>query len=270
MEVYIDDMLVKSKERPDHKKHLQETFELLQRYDMKLNPLKCAFRVSSGKFLGFMVTQRGIKANTIHLKAIMDSQALTTRKGVQQLTGRLVALERFISHFIDRLRPFFTTLKGAKQIGWNEECEQAFIAIKQYLTEPPILVSLNASDTLYLYLAVLEVLASAALFKEDGNQKQRLIFFVSKSLSEVETRYTRLEQAALAFRVAAKNHCPYFQAHPIVVLTNLPLRSTIHKLNLSGRMAWWAIELSEFGIQYKPRLALKGHILIDFLSEIPQ
>ena len=68
---------------------------------MKLNPLKCAFEVSSGMFLGFMVTQRGIEANSIQLKAIMDSQAPTFRKGVQQLTGRLAALGRFISYFID-------------------------------------------------------------------------------------------------------------------------------------------------------------------------
>ena len=56
IKVYIDDMLIKSKERPDHTMHLQETFKLLRRHDMKLNPLKCAFRFSSGKFLGFMVT----------------------------------------------------------------------------------------------------------------------------------------------------------------------------------------------------------------------
>ena len=75
MEAYIDDMLVKSKERFDHTKYLQEAFKLLRRYDMKLNPLKCAFEVSLSKFLGFMVTQRGIEANPIQLKAIMDSQA---------------------------------------------------------------------------------------------------------------------------------------------------------------------------------------------------
>ena len=82
MEVYIDDMLVKTKERLDHMKHLQETFELLRRNGMKLNPLKYAFRVSSGKFLGFMVTQKGIEANPIQLKAIMESHTPTTRKGV--------------------------------------------------------------------------------------------------------------------------------------------------------------------------------------------
>ena len=120
--------------------------------------------------------------------------------------------------------------------------------IKQYLTEPPILSNPKAGDTLYLYLVVLEASISATLFKEDENIKQRLIFFMSESLSEAETRYTRLEQATLALRVKVKKLHLYFQAHPIVVQTNLPLQSTIHKLDLSGRMAWWAIELSEFGI----------------------
>ena len=82
MEVYIDDMLVKSKERPDHATHLQEAFELLKAYGMKLNPSKCAFGVSAGRFLGFMVTQRGIEANRAQLKAILESPAPNSRKGV--------------------------------------------------------------------------------------------------------------------------------------------------------------------------------------------
>ena len=82
MEVYIDNMLSKSKERLDHTKHLQEAFDLLRTYDMKLNPLKCVFGVSSGKFLGFMLTQRGIEANPIQLRAIMESHTPISRKGV--------------------------------------------------------------------------------------------------------------------------------------------------------------------------------------------
>ena len=134
MEVYIDDMLVKSKERSDHAKHLQETFELLRAYRMKLNPSKCTFGVSASQFLGVMVTQRGIEANPAQLKAILESMAPSSRKEVQQLTGRLAALGRFISRFIDRLKPFFATLKGANWVGWNEECDEALNAIKQYLT----------------------------------------------------------------------------------------------------------------------------------------
>ena len=121
-----------------------------------------------------------------------------------------------------------------------------------------------------LFTFLSNVSISATLFKEDEHKKQRPIFFISKSLSEAKTRYTRLEQAALALRVAAKKLRPYFQAHSITILTNLPLRSTIHKPNLSRRMARWAIEPSEFGIQYKPRLAFKGQVLAEFLAEIPQ
>ena len=123
MEVYIDDMLVKSKQRPDHAAHLQQTFNLLKEYGMKLNPLKCAFRVSAGRFLGFMVTQRGIEANLVQIKAILQSPAPSSKKRIQQLTGRLTALGRFISRFTDRLKPFFATLRGANRGEWNEECD---------------------------------------------------------------------------------------------------------------------------------------------------
>ena len=121
-----------------------------------------------------------------------------------------------------------------------------------------------------MYLAVSDVSVSAALFKEDGNKKHRPLFFVSKSFVDADTRYNHLEQATLALRVATKKLRPYFQAHPIVVLTDFPLRSTIHKPDLSRRMAWWVIKLSEFGIQYKPRLAKKRHVQADFLVAIPQ
>ena len=114
MEIYIDDMLVKSKESPDHTKHLEETCKLMRMYGMKLNPLKYAFGVSLGKFLGFMVTQRGIEANPIQLRAIMESQTPIFINVVQQLAGWLAALGQFISCFTNRLKQFFTTLKGAK------------------------------------------------------------------------------------------------------------------------------------------------------------
>ena len=137
MEVYIDDMLIKSKERPDYAAHLQQVFDLLRTYGMKLNPVKCAFEVSAGRFLGFMMTQRGIEANPSWLKAILESLAPSSRKEVQRMTGRLAALGRFISRFTDCLKPFFAALRGANWAAWNEECDRAFIHIKQYLAEPP-------------------------------------------------------------------------------------------------------------------------------------
>ena len=144
------------------------------------------------------------------------------------------------------------------------------MAIKQYLTEPPILVSPETGDTLYLYLAASNIAVSVALFKECGDAKLKPVFFVSNAITDANTRYSYLEQAALALRTAAQKLRPYFQAHPVVVLTDLPLRGIIHKPDMSGRMARWAMELSEYGIQYKPRLSKKGQVLADFIAEIPQ
>ena len=180
MEVYIDDMLVKSKQRPDHVAHLQQTFDLLREYDMKLNPLKCAFGVSADRFLGFMVTQRGIEANLAQLNAILQSPTPISKKGIQKLTGHLATLGHFISWFTDHLKPFFATLRGANQAEWNEECDQAFMAIKQYLTEPPIIMSPEAGDTLYLYLATSDIAVSATLFKECGDAKLRPVFLPTR------------------------------------------------------------------------------------------
>ena len=232
----MDDMLVKSKRRQDHVTHLQEAFNLLRAYDMKLNPLKCAFGVSASRFLGFLVTQRGIEENPAQLKAILDSPAPSSRKGVQRLTDWLAALGQFISQFTDCLKPFFATLRGVNWTGWNEECDQALVSIKCYLAEPPTLASPEAGETVSMYLAVSDVVVSVALFKDCEDRSQRTVFFVSKSLTDAKTRYTHLKQAALALRMAAKKLRSYFQAHPIVVLTNLPIQSTIHKPDLSGRM----------------------------------
>ena len=175
----------------------------------------------------------------------------------------MAALGPFISRFTGLLKAAFHHPKRGQGAGWDTKYHCAVTTIKQYLTEPPILASPDTCETLYLYIAVSDVSVSAALFKEDEHRQQKPIFFISKSLSEAETR-------ALALKVAAKKLRLYFQAHPIAVLTNLPLRSTIHKPDLLGRRARWAIEPSEFGIQFKPRLVLKGYVLADFLAEIPQ
>ena len=110
MEVYVDDMLVKSIEAEEHIKDLQEAFATPRKHRMKLNPTKCTFGVASGKFLGFMVTQRGIEANPKKIKAILDMKHPSNKKEVQQLKGRFAALSRFISKSAERCLPFFKML----------------------------------------------------------------------------------------------------------------------------------------------------------------
>ncbi|KAM1166549.1 hypothetical protein ACFX2G_026265 [Malus domestica] len=115
MEVYVDDMLVKSKHADQHITNLSETFTILNRYRIRLNPNKCAFGVGSGKFLGFMISQRAIKANPEKIKAILDMKEPVTSKDIKSLTGKVAALTRFISKATDRYAHFFKALKGSKK-----------------------------------------------------------------------------------------------------------------------------------------------------------
>uniref|UniRef100_A0A2N9HJR6 Uncharacterized protein n=1 Tax=Fagus sylvatica TaxID=28930 RepID=A0A2N9HJR6_FAGSY len=264
MEVYVDDMLVKTKDDIKHLEDLKETFETLRRYRMKLNPSKCVFGVSSGKFLGFMVSQRGIEANPDKIKAVLEMTPPRSTKEVQSLTGRVAALNRFVSRATDKCLPFFKTLR--KAFVWTDECQKSFEELKRYLTSPPLLSPSQQGETLSLYLAVSPTAVSSALIREDGGT-QLPVYYTSRAFQGAEERYPAMEKLALALVIAARKLRPYFQSHKIIVLTNHPLRKAMNKPDAAGRLIQWAVELSEFDIEYHPRQAIKAQALADFIAE---
>ncbi|CAL9017764.1 unnamed protein product [Prunus brigantina] len=268
MEVYVDDMLVKSRTAGEHLENLALMFGILKSYQMRLNPTKCAFGVSSGKFLGFMISQRGIEANPEKIKAIIDMETPKTQKDIQSLTGRVVALTRFISKATDKCVSFFKALKGGKHhVAWTTECDEAFQNLKNYMSKAPLLSKPLPGEVLLLYLSVSVTAVSSVLIRKP--EKAELpIFYVSKALQSAELRYPPLEQLALALVTSARRLRPYFQAHQITVLTNQPLRQVLQKPETSGRLVKWAIELGEFDIQFNPRPAEKGQAVADFISEL--
>ena len=255
MEVYIDDMLVKSTTAGLHISHLSEAFQILRNYNMNLNPAKCAFDVLVGKFLGFIVNHRGIEANPDKIKAVLD---------MPSPSGRIAALSRFVSRASDKCQPFFQVLKKAFQ--WDTECEEAFSALKTYLSSPPILVSPAEGELLTLYLAVLDFSTSAVLIR-DKERVQHPVYYCSRALRGAEERYPRMENLILALVTTARKLRPYFQAHTIEVPTEYPMKQVLHKPETFGRLMKWAIELREFDIRYRPKTAIKGQVLADFVME---
>ena len=154
LEVYINDMVVKSKVASEHVEDLTNIFEILRKHRLRLNASKCSFGVSSGKFLGCMVTYRGIEVNPDQIRAIKGLQAPRNPKEVQRLTGMTVALNRFISKSAERCRPFFILLHKWKRFEWTEECDVAFQQLKRYLSRPSIMFSPEVDEVLFAYLAV--------------------------------------------------------------------------------------------------------------------
>ncbi|XP_013699893.1 uncharacterized protein LOC106403624 [Brassica napus] len=192
MEVYIDDMLVKSLEAEDHISHLQQAFSTLRKYNMRLTLVKCSFGVSSGKFLGYIVTHRGIEANPEQIRGI---HSIPSPRNVK-------------------------------------ECESALQELKSYLTTPPLLSKPLLGEVLLLYLAVSEHAVSAVLVREEGNKQ-----------------------------------LPIYYAHPIVVVTSFPVKVVLHKLEVFGRLAKWALELGEYDVIFRPTTAIKSQVLADIVAE---
>ncbi|CAL8136891.1 unnamed protein product [Prunus armeniaca] len=270
MEVYVDDMLVKSRTADQHIPNLSATFTILKQYRMRLNPTKCAFGVASGKFLGFMISQRGIEANPEKIQAILDMTIPKTVKDIQSLTGRVAALTRFISKATDRCAPFFKVLKGSKRnITWTAECDQAFGELKAYMSRAPLLSTSESGDVLTIYLSVSATAVSSVLIRPHEGAEHS-VHYVSKGLQDAEIRYPDIEKLAFALVVSARCLRPYFQAHTIHVLTNQPLRQVLQKPETSGRLVKWVIELGEFDIHYKPRQAAKGQAVADFIFEFTE
>ncbi|XP_022156792.1 uncharacterized protein LOC111023626 [Momordica charantia] len=178
---------------------------------MKLNPSKCAFGVSSGKFLMFMVHERGIEANPDKIKAVLEMEARRNIKQLQRLNGQLAALNRFVSRSTDKCHPFFQTLRKKDRFEWTDDCEVAVRQLKQYLSSAPLFSKPLPGDVLYLYLAVSENAVSSVLIRE-AKGRQSPVYYTSKSLTEAEARYPCVEKLALALITSARRLRPYFQA----------------------------------------------------------
>jgi hypothetical protein len=166
---YVDDIIVKSTKQKNHIADLQETFANFRKAGLKLNPEKCVFGVKKGKFLGCLVSTKGIEANPNKIEAILQMEPPRTRKGPHR-TRRLAFLNRFISRSAERNLLFFEVLKSAKVIQWRPIQQKAFEELKQYLIELTTLTPPSAGAPFLLYIAASYAAVSAALVqeKQDG------------------------------------------------------------------------------------------------------
>ena len=143
-------------------------FKVLPQHKLRLNTDKYAFGVRTGKFLGYLVTNHGIEVNLDQIEAVKCLKPPCIPKEVQVLTRMLAALNRFISRFADRCRPFYQLLRKWKGFQWNEECEKAFQDLKEYLMQAPMLTAPEPEEDLFMHLSVSNHAVSAVLLKYQG------------------------------------------------------------------------------------------------------
>nr|XP_018624431.1 uncharacterized mitochondrial protein AtMg00860-like [Nicotiana tomentosiformis] len=164
--------LNKSKKQSDHVGDLRKFFQRLHRYNLKLNPAKCAFGVPSGKLLGLIVSQRGIELDPSNIKAIQELTPPKNKTEVMSLLGRLNYISRFIAQLTTTCEPIFKLLKKNVAVKWTDECQEAFDKIKSYLSNTHVLVPPEPGRPLILYLMVLDNSFGCVLGQHDITGKK--------------------------------------------------------------------------------------------------
>jgi hypothetical protein len=189
IQVYIDDVVITTREEKSLISDLAETFDNLSRYKLKLNPTKCFFGVSAGQLLGFLVLAQGIEENPEKIQAILTMGKPTKLPDIQKLVGRIAALSRFGAQLGEKALPFYALLKKSDDnFEWTEEADTAFAQLKKVLSTPPVLVAPKEKEPLLLYIATTHQVVSTVLvveISEEGKAHgiQRPVYFISEVLS---------------------------------------------------------------------------------------
>ena len=149
---------------------LRETFDNLDRYNIKLNPKKCAFGVPAGQLLGYLISARGIEVNPEKIQAILTMKQPKNLHGVQQLAGRVAALSRFIARLGEKALPFYQLMKKSDTFEWTAEAQVAFENLKHTLSTPPVLTTPHEGEPMLLYIAATNQVVSTALVVERAEE----------------------------------------------------------------------------------------------------
>ncbi|PIN24824.1 DNA-directed DNA polymerase [Handroanthus impetiginosus] len=229
-----------------------KVFKRLRRYQLKMNPLKCAFGVTSRKFLGFIIRHREIKIEQAKIDAILkmpESQNIHELKSLQE---KLVYIQRFISNLARRCQPFSHLTKKSVPFEWDKVCSNAFNSIKVYLMKPPALAMLVPGCSLVLHIAAQEHSIGALLAQENDNGKENTLYYLSRMMTPNELKYSPIEKICLALIFANQKLKHNFQAHTVRIVSKAnPLEYVMTRLALFDR------------------LVVRGQVIVDFLANHP-
>ncbi|KAK1631607.1 hypothetical protein QYE76_005922 [Lolium multiflorum] len=269
-EVYVDDIVVKTKIKDTLIDDIRQTFDNLRRFWMKLNPAKCTFGVPAGKLLGFLVSSRGIEVNPVKIRAIERMTIPQDLKDVQKFTGSLASLSRFISRLGEKALPLYALMKKFDKFVWTPQADATFKELKTMLATAPILASPLEREPMLLYIAATNRVVSVVVVverEEEGKTVQRPVYYLSEVLSLSKQNYPHFQKMTYGVFMAATKLKHYFEEHPMKVVSEAPISDIMCNKDASGRIAKWAIQISPYVPVYERRDAIKSQALADFLVD---
>ncbi|XP_021826273.1 uncharacterized protein LOC110767132 [Prunus avium] len=237
-----------------------------------MNPKKCAFGVTAGNFLGFLVHQRGIEVDKNKATAIMAAPPPRTKKELQSFLGKVNFLRRFISNLAGKIRPLspLLKLKDTERFVWGTEHQVALDDIKKYLSQPPVLMPPKRGKPLRLYILASEGSIGCLLAQNNESGREQAVHYLSRTLNTAELNYSPIEKLCLALYFAATELRHYMLPSVVQIISRTDLiKYMLTRPIIRGRIGKWTMALSEFTFQYVAQKSVKGQALADFLAHYP-
>jgi len=161
----------------------------MRTHQLKTNPTKSFLGVASGKFLGFVVTSRGIHLDPEKVCAVQEMQPPRNLRELRGLQGKLAYIQRFISNLSGRCQPFARLMKKGVSFIWNDACQQAFEEIKRYLTQSPVLTAPVSGKPFLIYVRDMDHSLGALLAHNNDQGHEQAIYYLSRTMIGTEHRY---------------------------------------------------------------------------------
>ncbi len=266
--VYLDDILIASKDLAEHMRHLRQVFEILQSAGLQINPAKCTFSVSSLTFLGHNVSSSDISPMEKHVKALTDFPPPSDLKQLQRFLGLINFYWRFLPGIAGTLQPLTDLLHGnPKSLVWTEVAATAFSAAQAALAAATALVHPRPGAVISLATDASDTHIGGVLQQLSGGSWQLLAFF-SRKLSTPESKYSTFDRELLAVFAAIQHFRFVLEGRPFRILTDhLPLTLAMRRVSplWSARQVRQLAYVSEFSTDIRHTPGLRN-VVADALS----
>ncbi|KAG3175930.1 hypothetical protein PC128_g17491 [Phytophthora cactorum] len=273
---YFDDGLVHSPAvngKTDvevHKEHLRKLLGLMRKHNLYANLKRCTFGASQIPILGCVVGKNGVRPDPEKIRVINEWPTLSNVKELRQFLGLATYLCKYVENYAGKIRPLLQLLKNEAEWKWAAECQQAFDAVKQGLTEAPILAVADQDRPFHVVCDASDFAIGCALMQHDHEGRDRVVYYQSRQLKPAERNYPVHDKELLARKYAlAKFRVYLLGSGPFVVYTDhASLRTAVKSPHISQRMARWLSLFAEydFRVEYKPG---RLNVVADALSRRP-
>lgn len=263
--VYVDDILVFSKSFKDHISHLEQVFSRLRDANLKLNPEKCDFVKDKIKYLGFILSSKGVDVDKERVKAVSEYPVPKTEKEIRSFLGMANYYRRFIPNYAKLASPISSLLKKDVKLEWSPLCQSSFDSIKFALSSPPVLAYPDTQKPFILTCDASDFAIGYTLSQLDNNKKERPIAYGGKSLTNEERKWSTTDKECYAVLKGIEHYHTYLANTTFIVVTDHKSLVWLMKAKHNGRLERWSIRLQEYNFEIEHRPG-KSNVVADALS----